>query len=138
MQNDEGYFETDIVTMFGDMMFKYKGVSVMAEYVLRTAEQDSAMNVDGTKTGDVVAVGTGMNFQMGYMFENNWEVAGRYTLTNWDKEVTGKEAQTQYTFGVSKFFVGHKLKVQSDITYSSVENDPDSELMYRLQFDLHF
>jgi phosphate-selective porin OprO and OprP len=133
-----GYFETDIVTVFGDMMFKYGGFSLMAEYAIRTAEQDSVINLDGTKTGDVVAVGTGMNFQAGYMFKNNWEVAGRYTLTDWDTDVTGKEAQTQYTFGVSKFFKGHKLKVQTDVTYSTTENDPNSDLMYRLQFDVHF
>ena len=138
MVNDAGYFETDIITVFGDMMFKYGGFSMMAEYAVRTAEQDSAMNIDETKTGDVVAVGTGMNVQMGYMFKNNWEVAGRYTLTDWNTEITGKEAQTQYTFGISKFLKGHKLKVQSDVTYSTTIDDPDSELIYRLQLDIHF
>ncbi len=138
MENDEGYFETDITTIFGDMAFKYGGFSMMAEYAMRSAEQDSAMNSDFSYTGDVVQVGAGMNFQMGYMFKNNWEVAGRYTLTDWDTDVTGKEDQTQYTLGVSKFFVGHKLKVQSDVTYSETVDDPDSELIYRIQFDLHF
>jgi len=133
-----GYFETDVTTIFADMMFKYGGFSLMAEYALRTAEQDSVTNFDGSKTGDVVKVGTGMNLQMGYMFKNNWEVAGRYTLTELDKNVTGKEAQTQYSLGLSKFFIGHKLKVQSDITYSTTENNPNSALIYRLQFDLHF
>jgi len=138
MENDEGYFETDVVTVFGDMMFKYGGFSMMAEYAARTAAQDSAMNVDGTKTGDIVAVGKGMNFQMGYMLKSNWEVAGRYTLTDWNTNVTGKEAQTQYTFGISKYFKGHKLKVQTDVSYLTVEKSADNELMYRLQFDLHF
>ncbi len=140
MTNDSpsGYFETDITTIFGDMMFKYGGFSVMAEYAMRTAAKDSVANVDGTKTGQVVGVGTGMNFQMGYMFKNNWEVAGRYTLTDWDTDVTGNEAQTQYTFGIGKFFKGHKLKVQSDVTYSTTEESADSDLIYRLQFDLHF
>jgi len=138
MENDEGYFETDVTTIFADMMFKYRGISMMAEYAVRTAAQDSALNVNGTKTGDVVAVGSGMNFQMGYLFKKNWEVAGRYTLTEWDKVVTGKEAQTQYTLGVSKYFKGHKLKVQSDITYSETVGSLNNDLIYRLQFDLHF
>tara|TARA_B100000809_G_scaffold265081_1_gene322799 strand:- start:3622 stop:4827 length:1206 start_codon:yes stop_codon:yes gene_type:complete len=138
MENDAGYFETDVTTIFADMMFKYKGLSLMGEYALRTAAQDSALNVDGTKTGDVVAVGSGMNLQMGYLFKKNWEVAGRYTLTEWNKVVTGKEAQTQYTLGVSKYFKGHKLKVQSDITYSETVGSIDNDLIYRLQFDLHF
>ena len=138
MENDAGYFEADVTTVFADMMFKYKGFSIMGEYALRTAAQDSALNVDGTQTGDVVAVGSGMNFQMGYLFKNNWEIAGRYTLTEWDKLVTGKEAQTEYTLGISKYFKGHKLKVQSDITYSETLGSLDNGLIYRLQFDLHF
>jgi len=120
------------------MMFKYKGFSLMGEYAVRTAEQDSVVNADGTKTGQVVSVGTGMNVQAGYLFKKNWEVAGRYTLTEWDKTVTGKEAQTQYTLGVSKYFKGHKLKVQTDITYSETVGSLDNDLIYRLQFDLHF
>jgi hypothetical protein len=136
--NIEGYFETDVTTIFADMMFKYGGFSVMAEYAVRTAEQDSVTNFDGTKTGQVVAVGSGMNFQAGYMFKKNWEVAGRYTLTDWDEDVTGDKAQTMYTLGLSKFFKGHKLKVQSDVSYATTEDSPDSQLMYRLQFDLHF
>ncbi len=138
MTNDVGYFETDITTIFADMMFKYKGFSVMGEYAHRTAAQDSVLNSDGTKTGDVVGVGTGLNMQLGYLFKNNWEVATRYTSIAFDKNVTGKELQNQYTLGVSKYFAGHKLKVQSDISYLTVEKSPDSELMYRLQFELHF
>jgi phosphate-selective porin OprO/OprP len=111
----------------------------MAEYASRTAEKDSAINVlDGTKTGDVVAVGSAMNFQLGYMFKTNWEVAGRYTTINWNKKITGKEIQTQYTLGISKYFKGHKLKVQSDISYLTEEESADSQLMFRLQFELHF
>ena len=138
MTNDVGYFETDITTIFADMMFKYKGVSIMGEYAIRTAAQDSVANSDGTKTGEVVGVGTGMNFQVGYLFKNNWEVATRYTSIALDKNVTGRELQTQYTLGVSKYFEGHKLKVQSDISYLTEEKNSDSELMYRLQFELHF
>lgn len=138
MANDVGYFETDITTIFADMMFKYKGFSVMGEYAIRTAEKDSVINSDGTKIGEVVAVGTGINMQIGYLFKNNWEVATRYTSIVFDKNVTGKEQTNQYTMGVSKYFVGHKLKVQSDISYLTVEKSPDSELMYRLQFELHF
>lgn len=133
-----GYFETDVTTIFADLMFKYQGVSIMAEYAMRSAENANAINSDGTATGDVISVGSAMNFQMGYMFKSNWEVAGRYTSIDWDKDITGKEDQAQYTFGISKFIVGHKLKVQTDISYLDKDNNPDNELMYRLQFDLHF
>ena len=44
----------------------------------------------------------------------------------------------QYTFGISKYVVGHKLKVQTDVSYMTTEGSDNSDLMYRLQFDLHF
>ena len=138
IDDGNGFYETDVTTIFGDFMFKYQGISIMGEYALRSAESAIAINSDGTETGDVISVGSAMNFQLGYMFKNNWEVAGRHTVIDWDKDITGKEDQTQYTFGVSKFIVGHKLKVQTDISYLQKDNDPDNELLYRLQFDLHF
>ena len=54
-----------------------------------------------------------------------------------DKSITGKDAENQYTFGLSKYIVGHSLKVQSDISLLKVENSND-EIMFRLQFDIHF
>lgn len=138
MVNDIGFYETDIYTLFIDAMFKYKGFSLMAEYADRTAEDAIAKNSDGTETGDVVSIGSGINAQVGYLFKNNWEVATRFTQIQLDKNVTGKDIETQYTLGLSKYVVGHKLKIQSDVSYLTVENSKDSELMYRLQIDLHF
>ena len=49
--------------------------------------------------------------QAGYLLKNDWEVSGRYTNIELDKSITGKNPEAQYTFGVSKYIVGHKLKV---------------------------
>jgi hypothetical protein len=48
-----------------------------------------------------------------------------------------KGAENQYTFGVSKYIAGHKLKVQSDISYLDIVSGTN-QLMYRLQVDIHF
>ncbi len=138
MVNDLGFFQTNIHTIFIDAMAKYKGWSFMAEYADRTADQPIALNSDQSATGQIVGVGTGLNLQLGYLFENNWELAGRYTNIALDKEITEKDVQEQYTLGVSKYVVGHKLKVQSDVSYLTTEGSDDSGLMYRLQFDIHF
>lgn len=138
METDNGFFETDIHTLFVDMMFNYKGFSLMAEYANREAEQAIAKNSDGSLTGDVVNVGKGLNAQVGYLFKNNWELATRFTYIEMDKKITGDDIERQYTFGVSKYIVGHKLKVQSDMSYLDVQGSKDNELMYRLQIDLHF
>ena len=137
MVNDTGFYQTDINTIFLDAMFKYNGFSFMAEYANRTADDPIAKNSDGTLTGDEVQVGSGLNLQTGYLFKNNLEVSGRYTNINLDEDITGKNPQSQYTLGLSKYIVGHKLKVQSDLSYLS-EEDNNGGLMWRLQVDIHF
>ena len=137
MTNDVGFYQTNINTLFIDAMFKYKGFSFMAEYADRDAEDPYAKNSNGSLTGDEVQVGRGLNLQTGYLFNNDWEVSGRYTNIELDKIVTGNDAENQYTLGVSKYIVGHKLKVQSDISYLSIDGGTN-EVMYRLQFDIHF
>lgn len=137
MTNDVGFYETDINTLFIDAVFKYDGFSAMAEYANRDAEDPIAKNSDGTPTGAVVQVGDGLNLQAGYLFPSNWEVSGRYTNIQLDENITGSNPESQYTLGVSKYIVGHKLKVQTDLSYLSVDTGTD-ELMYRLQLDVHF
>lgn len=135
--SEDGFYSTNVNTLFLDAMFKYNGFSFMAEFANRTAGDAIAKNNDGTATGDEVQVGNGINLQTGYLFTNNWEVSGRYTDINLDRVITGKNPEIQYTLGLSKYIAGHKLKVQTDLSYLSIENGTD-KLMYRLQLDVHF
>ncbi len=137
METDTGFYETNINTLFIDAMFKHKGFSFMAEYADRDAKDPFAKNSDGTLTGDIVQVGKGLNLQTGVLCKNNWEISGRYTNIELDKSITGKNQEQQYTIGISKYVVGHSLKVQSDISYLEVAGGTN-QLMYRLQFDIHF
>lgn len=137
MFNDVGLYETTIRTLFVDTHFKYRGFSLMGEYAEREAEDPIAKNSDGTATGDIVQVGDGFNLQAGYLFKKNWEVAGRYSNTDLVENITGVNQVTQYTLGLSKYFVGHKLKVQTDMSYFKIDGSAD-RIFYRLQMDLHF
>lgn len=137
MTNDIGFYQTNINTLFIDAMFKYNGFSFMAEYADRDADDPYAKNSDGSLTGAEVQVGRGLNLQTGYLFNNDLEVSGLYTNIELDKTVTGKDAENQYTLGVSKYIVGHKLKIQSDISVLDITNS-NKQIMYRLQFDIHF
>lgn len=137
MVNDTGYYQTNINTVFIDAMFKYKGFSFMGEYAYRSANDPIAKNSDDTETGDVVWVGNGLNLQTGYLFTSNWEVSGRFTRIDLDDIVEGINLENQYTLGLSKYIVGHKLKVQTDLSYLALSEDQD-EIMCRLQVELHF
>lgn len=135
-ENRDGFFHSNIKTIFVDMMFKYKGFSLMGEYAFRDADEAKLYNSDSTWSSTVYT-GQGINLQAGYLLKNNWEVAGRYTLINPGK-ITGRSDFEQYTFGISKYFSGHALKVQSDVSYLRTYGSADGTLMYRLQFDIHF
>ncbi len=136
MITDQGYHQTDVSAIFIDAMFKYRGFSLMAEYADRTADDPIARDSDGTPTGFVVLEGSSVNFHAGYALKSNYEFVGRFTTVDYD-EVVGGGSETQYTFGINKYFVGHKLKVQTDFTYGERDNLKDF-LMWRLGFDLHF
>jgi hypothetical protein len=142
--SDGSLYETDITTIFVDAMFKYRGFSFMGEFADRDAEAPVATEADGTTatdedgnpTEDVVLVGNAINLQAGYLFKNNYEVAGRFTSADYDA-ITGRSMEEQYTLGVSKYIVGHKLKVQSDVTYATAGGNEDF-IEFRMGFDLHF
>ncbi len=144
METATGFYGTDQTTIFADAMFKYRGFSFMGEYAHRDADAPIARNSDGTLatdadgelTGDVVQVGESINLQAGYLFKSNYEVVGRFTNVTFD-EVAGGRSTDQYTMGISKYIVGHKLKVQGDFSYTTVGGDTD-RLDLSIGFDLHF
>tara|TARA_R110002033_G_scaffold131564_2_gene171678 strand:- start:4062 stop:5267 length:1206 start_codon:yes stop_codon:yes gene_type:complete len=137
IRTDGSIYETDQTTIFADAMFKYNGFSFMGEYAKRTAGDEIATEADGTTpTGDVVLTGNALNLQAGYLFKNNYEIAARFTTLDFET-ITGSLPREQYTLGASKYIVGHKLKVQSDISYSTEDGNEDN-ITFRLGFDIHF
>lgn len=132
---DGSFYETNITTLFIDAVFKYEGFSFMGEFANRNA--DNPIYLDENSDEKAVQVGNALNLQAGYLLKSNWELTGRYTNIDWDTNITGRNAQNQYTFGVSKYIVGHKLKVQTDISHLEIKGG-NNELMWRLQFDIHF
>lgn len=137
MENDEGFFQTDISTFFLDAMFKYKGISMMGEYAHRSADNAFARNSDGSLTGDEVNIGDALNLQAGYLFPNNYQIVGRYTSIDLDDQISNV-VENQYTLALSKYIVKHKLKVQTDLSYTDLNRNFNDGLLYRLQFELQF
>ena len=137
MTNDIGFYETNISTLFVDAMYKHKGFSLMAEYANRDAADPYAKNSDGSLTGVEVQVGNGLNVQSGYLLSKTVELSTRYTNIALNKSITGKGSENQYTLGLSKYIAGHKLKVQTDLSYTDI-GFKTNQLFYRVQVDIHF
>jgi len=110
------YDSRDIGTNMVDFLFKHNGWSFAAEYLKRNTSNPITVN----DVGDLryVYVGHGQNFQGGYLFRNNVEIVGRYSKVRPDSEIQELEDMTQqYTIGITKYIRGHRLKIQSDLTY---------------------
>ncbi len=137
IRTDETIFETNQTTIFVDAMYKNNGFSFMGEYAKRTADSVIATEADGiTPTGDIVLTGNALNLQAGYLFKNNYEIAGRFTTLDYES-ITETLPSKQYTLGFNRFLVGHKLKVQSDLSYTTLDGQKDN-ITFRLGFDIHF
>ncbi len=137
IQEDGTLYQTDITTLFLDAVFKYNGWSMQAEYANRDADEPLAIREGETNLPDyVVAVGDAFNIQAGYVFKNNYEIAARYS-TNDFEEITNLLSRKEYTLGGSKYIVGHKLKIQADLTYA-LQDDINDYIAFRAGFDFHF
>lgn len=130
----------DIGTGMVDFLFKYNGWSFAAEYLRRTADDPITMNNEGEMR--YVYVGHGQNFQGGYLFRNNFEIVGRYSKVRPDSEIQELEDMTQqYGIGATKYIRGHRLKIQSDLTYEHntwlTGPNPDKDFwMLRFQIEV--
>jgi len=118
---------------FVDAIFKYNGISVMAEYANKWGNE----SYDISQVSNLYTTGSGFMMSVGYLFENNWEVAGRYTTVAPDNvEYSSISDRIEYALGVSKYIVGHNLKIQTDISYIDFWNNNTNDLLYRLQVEL--
>lgn len=126
----------DLSTVFIDGMFKYQGSSLMFEYAQKNAPEGALVmtEVDELLIVQSFATGSGINVQYGYLFPSNLELSARYSKVMPEEESYFNEEQ-EITFGISKYIVGHSLKVQSDLSLVQEDNE-DNKVRFRLQVEM--
>ena len=83
-----------------------------------------------------------MNVQASYLFPKNWEIAVRNsTLFPEEKvqKIVGYENYNQTTLAVTRYLIGHSLKIQADASYNHQLNPVDptySRWQFRFQVEL--
>jgi hypothetical protein len=128
-------------TIFADMMFKYKGFSVMAEYAVKSSDVSSVFidETDGLEYNFIT--GSALNIQAGYLLPSDWELAARFTSVTPElvapEYVQAQDDVSMYTLGFSKYIDSHNLKVQSDFSMIR-EGGMEESYLARLQFELSF
>lgn len=127
-------------TAFVDLMFKYNGLSVAAEYANKQINGDRLLDTEGNFVSNYYT-GSGTVVQAGYLLRSNLEFAARYTSIA-PEQASGRDLQDMYTLGVSKYIVGHYLKIQSDFSYlletDQFTDEQAGEFIYRFQVELAF
>lgn len=114
-------FETRTMqSLFFDTMLKYNGWSASASYMSRMSDDPITVNpLDITKT-QAVFVGDGIDTQLSYVFPSNYQVAGRFSTQTVGSEIHSfTPDKDEYAVSLSKYILGHKLKVQTECSYEN-------------------
>lgn len=127
--------EANIRSWFADLMFKYKGFSVMTEFVDRKIHNYQQQTIE--QYNDYVNdfyTGTAFNTQAGYVFKRNYEIGARYTQVRPQERSVFNDI-TEYTFVFSKYIVGHSIKAQTDYSIRQEQGKAVTHI-YRFQFEI--
>lgn len=111
----------DIGSYFVDLIFKYRGFAFYTDYMGRTCARPTFGAADPAA---FVYTGQGLNVQTSYLFNKRWEIALRNSTLFPDSEIqawTGYRTHNQTTFGVTRYIIGHSLKVQADLSYNTYD-----------------
>jgi phosphate-selective porin OprO and OprP len=108
-----------------DLLFKYNGWAFYNEYMQRDANNPITLDASGKQR--IIYVGQGYLSQLSYLFKNNVELAGRVSRITPDDEIadTSRPEIQQAEFGVTKYLVGHRLKVQGNVLHQSRHHDDE-------------
>jgi len=108
---DDLYDKKNLTSLLLDAILKYNGYSFMFSYMNRTTNNPVSISQNGLK--NYVYVGDGLDFQSSYIFKNNWEIIGRYSVTNPSfKTQEIFPNLNHYTLGLTKYIWEHTFKIQ--------------------------
>ncbi|MCK0203615.1 porin, partial [Ornithobacterium rhinotracheale] len=104
-----------------DAMLKYNGWSAMAAFMNRTTQDPITYNADRSKSQYVLA-GYGYDGQLSYTFPSHWEIIGRYSHNEPNKEIQQwQPIHNQFSLGLTKYIWEHAFKVQFEVSKNNFE-----------------
>lgn len=125
---------------FADAMLKYNGWAFMSAYMQRQAKDLVTYNPDDVTDFNYVYAGWGTDYQLSYIFKNNFEVIGRFSNQFVAEEIKSfTPDQKQYTIGVTKYLREHAFKMQAELTFDKKEyytGDVKNNWYLRLQLEI--
>ncbi len=117
----------DYIKYYGDMLIKYKGFSLLTEYIKTSAAALEGTFVNATATlplyptdiSNYLVLGNGVNIQTGYVTNSGYSLDFKFEKLN--KEFNSNNGsllanQDAYTIGLAKYIKGNNLKIQISAT----------------------
>ena len=125
----------DINSFYSDFIFKYRGWSLLGEYINTYANEPITRKEEEES---VVNIGDGFMVQGGYVWPSLWGLSARYANTAPDPLVLSYyQPNTELRLGLSKYIRGHRIKVQSDIGYITDESlAPEQQEYWQWRFQM--
>lgn len=105
-----------------DAMVKYNGWSAMSSYMSRSAT-DNPLTFNPADVSDFnyVYVGNGFDYQLSYLFQNDYELIGRYSIQHVNEAIQAFAPHAkQYSLGVTKYIWEHTFKLQTELTFDTL------------------
>jgi len=112
---------------YGDMLIKYKGFSLLTEYIKTSAAALEGTFVNATATlplyptdiSNYLVLGNGVNIQTGYVTNSGYSLDFKFEKLN--KEFNNNNGsllanQDAYTIGLAKYIKSNNLKIQISAT----------------------
>jgi phosphate-selective porin OprO/OprP len=105
-----------------DAMFKYNGWAAMSSYMSRTTTENAVtVNPTDVTKFNYAFVGSGFDYQLSYNFPSNYEIIGRYSTQKVGDDIKVLAPNSkQYTVGVTKYIWEHAFKLQSELTFDTL------------------
>jgi hypothetical protein len=105
-----------------DAMLKYNGWSLMSSYMSRSANDPITFNPPNNSEFNFVPIGSGMDYQLSYVFPTNYEIIGRFSNQNMHNNIKSLIPDSkQYSLGVTKYLWEHAFKLQGEVTLTDLD-----------------
>ncbi|PKP24621.1 MAG: porin [Bacteroidetes bacterium HGW-Bacteroidetes-2] len=121
-QGNELYTPRDLTSILLDVIVKYNGWAFQTAYMQRDTPDAITFNPEDITQQRFVLAGSGIDTQLSYIFLNNIEFIGRYSISNPKNQIkTLLPESTQYTLGLTKYIWEHAFKLQAEASYENLK-----------------
>ena len=103
-----------------DLILKYRGFNLLAEYVNTAAYNLKGTTLDTTEISEKLILGNAYNIQIGYLFKSNFSVDLKYGRSFKEFKFNKNSVLGNYDsmgVGVTKYFSERAIKVQAMARY---------------------